>query len=194
MARAGCSQCSLGSLLASLRRCALLAEPLRVALLHRCERPAYGLAQPSAHLSRPTIIIPRFGSLAGQKGWGRGTPRLRCSPIPPPIVRIGTRPAELQLKGVASAFPTCRLRARSLPLGDRSRGPFFVARLATCDRCEGELCLAASGSPSNPFRLARGAKLPVSGDAFGFPTLVAARLRGCVRWAQGFFGTVCQRE
>ena len=27
----GCSQCSLGSLLASLRRCALLAEPLRVA-------------------------------------------------------------------------------------------------------------------------------------------------------------------
>ncbi len=31
VARWGCSQCSLGSLLASLRRCALLAEPLLVA-------------------------------------------------------------------------------------------------------------------------------------------------------------------
>src|SRR5437016_4114722 len=36
----GCSQCSLGSLLASLRRCALLAEPLLVRLLHRRECPA----------------------------------------------------------------------------------------------------------------------------------------------------------
>lgn len=33
--RLGCSQCSLGSLLASLRRCALLAERLRAVLLHR---------------------------------------------------------------------------------------------------------------------------------------------------------------
>src|SRR3954452_2613315 len=39
-ADAGCSQCSLGSLLASVRRCALLAERLRVWLLHRRERPA----------------------------------------------------------------------------------------------------------------------------------------------------------
>src|SRR6266571_1159808 len=36
----GRSQCSLGSLLASLRRCALLAEPLLVRLLHHRERPA----------------------------------------------------------------------------------------------------------------------------------------------------------
>src|SRR6476660_7741810 len=36
----GCSQRSLGSLLASFRRCALLAEPLTGRLLHGRERPA----------------------------------------------------------------------------------------------------------------------------------------------------------
>src|SRR5690349_9458553 len=38
----GCSQCSLGSLLASLRRCALLAEPLVWRLLHGRQCPAVG--------------------------------------------------------------------------------------------------------------------------------------------------------
>jgi hypothetical protein len=36
----GCSQRSLGSLLASVRRCAFLAEPLVTGLVHRRERPA----------------------------------------------------------------------------------------------------------------------------------------------------------
>src|SRR5205823_11417332 len=56
----GCSQCSLGSLLASLRRCALLAEPLLLRLLHRRQRPAV-----SGELARDRDHDDRAGLASG---------------------------------------------------------------------------------------------------------------------------------
>src|SRR5262245_65882204 len=50
VARAGRSQCSLGSLLASLRRCALLAEPLVVAATPSSRATSNG---PRARAPRP---------------------------------------------------------------------------------------------------------------------------------------------
>ena len=75
----GCSQRSLGSLLASFRRCALLAEPFGWRLLHRRERPAVSgeLARDGDHDDQAGLASGLERVPASVEPAGVETPRFR---------------------------------------------------------------------------------------------------------------------
>src|SRR5438067_118337 len=80
---AGCSQCSLGSLLASVRRCALLAEPLIVAATPSSRAPSsvrelardrghHGQARFAFRLERVPTAMQPAGARVGLSPHGEG--------------------------------------------------------------------------------------------------------------------------
>src|SRR5205814_1287515 len=141
VARAGRSQCSLGSLLASLRRCALLAEPLRAALLHRRQRPAVSSelardrddddrARLAPCLERlPTCVQPagaalRLGlhreRLAVASAFERDAPTRRAALVPG---GLDQQPADVTVTGLGDRALSAPLAARVLARGETEKRP-----------------------------------------------------------------------
>src|SRR6266478_5419863 len=141
VARAGRSQCSLGSLLASLRRCALLAEPLRAALLHCRQRPAVSgelacdgddddRARLASSFERvPTSVQPPAAALglglhrerlAVASAFERDAPSRRAALVPG---GLDQQPADVTVAGLGDRALSAPLAAGVLTRGETEKRP-----------------------------------------------------------------------
>jgi hypothetical protein len=121
VAAAGCSQCSLGSLLASLRRCALLAEPLLVAATRSSRAPSS--ARRARGRRRPRRSC---GACLG--------PRARASVVQPPGAAVGLGLYGLGFAGASAFEPDAPARRAALVPGGLDQQPAYVAGAGLGDR------------------------------------------------------------